>query len=93
MSTRFAINGVGRIGRALIRTAGQRPDLELVALNDLAPVDQIAHLLSRDTLHGRFTQDLRVEGSKLILNGHEISTYRQPSLDQIPWLDDEPHIV
>jgi len=93
MRTRFAINGVGRIGRALIRTAGQRPDLELVALNDLAPVDQIAHLLSRDTLHGRFAHDLQVRGSTLILDGDEISTYCQPSLDQIPWLDDEPHIV
>ena len=44
MSVRFALNGVGRIGRALIRIAASREDLELVAINDLGSVDQIARL-------------------------------------------------
>lgn len=93
MGTRFAINGVGRIGRALVRLVHQHPDLELVAINDLAPVDQIAHLLARDTLHGRYPGSVEVAGSKLLLDGREISSYCEPSIEQIPWLDDEPQIV
>ncbi|MGB6363667.1 MAG: glyceraldehyde 3-phosphate dehydrogenase NAD-binding domain-containing protein, partial [Thermoanaerobaculia bacterium] len=61
MSIRFAINGLGRIGRALVRVAAERPDLELVAVNDLGTAEQLAPLLARDSLHGRFALDVATE--------------------------------
>ncbi len=94
MSTRFAINGVGRIGRALIRIVRDRPDLELVAINDLAPIEQIAPLIARDTLHGKYagTVDV-VDESRMILDGREVVTCREPVLEKIPWLERGPLIV
>ena len=93
MRIRFAINGAGRIGRALIRIVRDRPDLQLVAINDLAPIDQIAPLLARDTLHGPFAASVDIDGSHLILDGTAIETYREQQLDQIPWLDQQPDVV
>ena len=51
MPVRFAINGLGRIGRTLVRVAASRPELDLVAVNDLVPRKVSAHLLRRDSLH------------------------------------------
>lgn len=93
MSIRFAINGVGRIGRALIRVASQRPDLELVAVNDLASADQLASLLARDSLHGRFPGDVDAEADALRINGRKIQVSREPMLERIPWLAAEPSVV
>jgi glyceraldehyde 3-phosphate dehydrogenase len=93
MPTRFAINGAGRIGRALIRILRSRPGLELVAINDLAPIDQIAALVSRDTLHGKFPGTVSANGSHLVLDGHPVATSHEPNLDQVPWLGEEPQVV
>lgn len=93
MSIRFAINGVGRIGRALIRVASQRPGLELVAVNDLASADQLASLLARDSLHGRFPGDVDAEADALRINGRKIQVSREPMLERIPWLAAEPSVV
>ena len=55
MSVRIGINGFGRMGRALVRIAvAEGSPLEVVAVNDLAPADQLAKLLARDSVHGRF---------------------------------------
>ncbi len=82
MPIRFAINGVGRIGRALIRVAHQRPDLELVAINDLASADQIAPLLAHDSLHGAFAGEVRSNGDGIEIDGlprFRGSTWLRPS--------------
>ncbi len=93
MRTRFAINGVGRIGRALVRILRDRPGLELVAINDLAPIDQIAALISRDTLHGKFPGTVSIDGSSLVLGGQAVATSSEPNLNLIPWLTEEPLVV
>lgn len=93
MSIRFAINGVGRIGRALIRVVSQRPDLELVAINDLASAQQLASLLAHDSLHGAFPGDVDSEAGALRINGHTIQVFQEPELERIPWLDLEPMVV
>ena len=93
MSIRFAINGVGRIGRALIRVASQRPDLELVAVNDLASTQQLASLLARDSLHGPFPGEVDVDADALRINGRAIRVSQEPALDSIPWLDLEPSVI
>ena len=56
MPIRFAINGLGRVGRALLRIAHDRDDLELAAVNDLVPAAQLARRVARDTVHGRFAE-------------------------------------
>ena len=93
MSIRFAINGVGRIGRALIRVANQRPDLELVAINDLASPEQLAPLVARDSLHGAFPGQVTLDGDHLVLDGHRIRMFREPDIGAIPWLELGPTIV
>ena len=67
MSIRVAINGFGRIGRLTLRAiieAG-RKDIEVVAINDLAPVETNAHLLRFDSVHGRFPAEVKVDGDKI----------------------------
>jgi glyceraldehyde 3-phosphate dehydrogenase len=93
MSIRFAINGVGRIGRALIRIASQRPGLELVAINDLASCEQLARLLARDTIHGPFPGRVESRGETLLIDDRPIAVSREPDPERIPWLDHEPAIV
>lgn len=76
MSTRIGINGFGRIGRAFFRIAFTRPELEIVAVNDLGDVENLAYLLKYDSAYGKFDHDIRTEkgetSSKLIVDGKEI---------------------
>src|ERR671939_1916969 len=74
MTVRVAINGFGRIGRNILRAiveAGRR-DIEVVAVNDLGPVETNAHLLRFDSVHGRFPSEVGVEGDSLVVDGHKI---------------------
>ncbi len=93
MSLRFAINGVGRIGRALIRVAAQRPGLDLVAVNDLASADQLARLLARDTLHGPYPGAVSSAEGRLILDDRQVLACQEPRPEAIPWLDQTPRLV
>ncbi len=72
--TKIGINGFGRIGRFVFRASTKRDDIEVVAINDLLPVDYMAYMLKYDTMHGRFdgTVDYDLERSVLIVNGKEI---------------------
>src|SRR3954454_2200314 len=74
MTIRVAINGFGRIGRNILRgiVESGRKDIEVVAINDLGPVETNAHLLRFDSVHGRFPADVQVEGEFLIINGQRI---------------------
>lgn len=85
--TKIGINGFGRIGRFVFRASTKRDDIEVVAINDLLPVDYMAYMLKYDTMHGRFdgTVDYDLEKSLLIVNGKEIkvSACRDPK--EIAW--------
>ncbi len=74
MAVRVAINGFGRIGRLVLRSILEhgRKDIEVVAINDLGPVETNAHLLRFDSVHGRFPGEVKVDGDKLIINGKTI---------------------
>ena len=67
MSVRVAINGFGRIGRNILRAIveADRNDIEVVAVNDLAPVETNAHLLRYDSVHGRFPGEVTVKGDTI----------------------------
>ena len=67
MTVKVAINGFGRIGRNVLRAIVEsgRTDIEVVAINDLGPVDTNAHLLRYDTIHGRFPAEVTVKGDTI----------------------------
>ena len=81
----FAINGLGRIGRALTRIAHSRHDLELVAVNDLAEPSTLARLLARDSIHGRFGPRVEADGDVLKIDGRPIRAFRHAEPTDIPW--------
>jgi glyceraldehyde 3-phosphate dehydrogenase len=74
MTVKVAINGFGRIGRNILRgiVESGRKDIQVVAINDLGPVETNAHLLRFDSIHGRFPADVKVEGEFLVVNGQKI---------------------
>jgi glyceraldehyde 3-phosphate dehydrogenase len=74
MTVKVAINGFGRIGRNILRgiVESGRKDIEVVAINDLGPVETNAHLLRFDSVHGRFPAEVAVDGEFLVINGKKI---------------------
>ena len=74
MAVRVAINGFGRIGRNVLRAIIEsgRKDIEVVAINDLGPVETNAHLLRYDSVHGRFPAQVSVDGEYMIAAGHKM---------------------
>lgn len=85
MTKRVAINGFGRIGRLVCRLMAQRTDIELIAVNDLVPSDNLAYLLKFDSTHGRFKGEVKSESDSLIVNGKKtvVSAIKDPL--QLPW--------
>jgi glyceraldehyde 3-phosphate dehydrogenase len=74
MTVKVAINGFGRIGRNILRAIVEsgRKDIQVVAINDLGPVETNAHLLRFDSVHGRFPSDVKVEGDSIVVDGQAI---------------------
>lgn len=87
--TRLAINGFGRIGRCVFRALheNRHPGLELVAINELAPVEAMAYLAQYDSTHGRFAGEVRVEDDSLLVNGRTIRVFHEADASQLPWDD------
>ena len=85
MPVRFAINGLGRIGRALLRIAAQRPGLELVAINDVASPESLAGLVARDSLHGAYSGTVALSQGNLLLDGRSIRCSRESEPARVPW--------
>lgn len=84
---RVAINGFGRIGRLFFRQAAALDNIEIVALNDLGDVDNLAYLLKYDTVYGRFDKEIKTDAAngKLIVDGHEIAFLQIKDPTQLPW--------
>jgi len=85
MALRVAINGFGRIGRLVFKSIITGSDFELVAINDLVPIENLAYLLKYDTTHGRFPGDIRIEGNDLIVNGKTVKVFSERDPAQLPW--------
>ena len=88
MTIRVAINGYGRIGRNVLRAhyeGGKKHDIQIVAINDLGPVETNAHLTRYDTAHGKFPGTVAVEGEYLVVNGDKIKVFAQRDPALIPW--------
>jgi glyceraldehyde 3-phosphate dehydrogenase len=89
MSVRVAINGFGRIGRNVLRAIAEtgRKDIEVVAVNDLAPVETNAHLLRFDSVHGRFPGEVTVKGDSISVGDGAIKVTAIKDPTQLPWKD------
>ncbi len=88
MATKVAINGFGRIGRAVARIIMQRQgDLELVAVNDLSDAKSLAHLFKYDTVMGKWDGTVEAGDGKLVINGKEIKVLAVKNPAELPWKD------
>ena len=73
MAIKVGINGFGRIGRNVLRSALQNfSDIEVVAINDLLEPDYLAYMLKYDSVHGRFDGDVAVDGNDLVVNDKKV---------------------
>jgi glyceraldehyde 3-phosphate dehydrogenase len=89
IKARIAINGFGRIGRLFFRAAFGAPNIEIVAINDLGDVENLAYLLKYDTVYGRYDKEVRADlaNGKLIVDGTEIKFLQVKDPTQLPWKD------
>src|SRR5581483_9663581 len=102
---RVAINGFGRIGRLFFRQAFEASNLDIVAINDLGDVENLAYLLKYDTVYGRYGKEITTvaptgggtgagsDAGKLIVDGHEIAFLQVKDPTQLPWRDLQIDIV
>ena len=95
MTTRLAINGFGRIGRNILRALYEsgRKDLEIVAINDLAPTANLAHLLKYDSVHGRFPGKITHTENSIDIGNGPIQVTAIRNLDDQDWSDNKVDIV
>ncbi len=83
--SRVAINGFGRIGRSVFRILAGRPDVEVVAINDLFDDDQLAYLLKYDTIMGVFEKDVAVAGNQMVVDGRKVLMTKEKDPSKLPW--------
>ncbi len=85
MTIRVAINGFGRIGRMVVRAANKNPNVDIVAINDLVPPDNLAYLLKYDSTHGKFDGEVQAEGNGIMVDGNKISCTSERNPADLPW--------
>lgn len=86
MAIKVGINGFGRIGRNVLRSAVQNfPDIEIVGINDLLEPDYLAYMLQYDSVHGRFKGTIAVDGNTLIVNGKKIRLTQEKDPAALKW--------
>ncbi|MDM1045194.1 type I glyceraldehyde-3-phosphate dehydrogenase [Myroides sp. 1354] len=82
---KVAINGFGRIGRNLFKLLLNHPVIEVVAINDLADVQTMAHLVKYDSIHGILQADVSCDDNHLIINQQKIPYFRSKAIADLPW--------
>jgi glyceraldehyde 3-phosphate dehydrogenase len=87
MAIKIGINGFGRIGRLVLRSAFQRNDVDVVAINDITDAKTLGHLLKYDSVHRKFPGTVEVKDNALIVNGKAIQVYAVKDPSQLPWKD------
>jgi glyceraldehyde 3-phosphate dehydrogenase len=87
MSRKIAINGFGRIGRMVFRILHDIDELEVVAINDLTDPEMLAHLLSYDSVHRRYTAEVEVRDSHIHVDGRRINTTAERNPANLPWAE------
>lgn len=82
---RIAINGMGRIGRLLFRRLLHHPGVEVVAVNDIMPVENLAYLVKYDSVYGTFPEPVSMEGDIIVAAGQSIKAFRADHPSKLPW--------
>ena len=82
---KVAINGLGRIGRAALKIILDTPRLELVAVNDIVPAENIVYLLKYDTVYGRYEKTVEIDGENLIIAGKTLHYSQEKDPARLPW--------
>lgn len=90
---RIAINGFGRIGRQVFKIAFERPELEIVAFNDLGDLANLAYLLEFDSVYGNYDKKVEVKDSNLVVDGKAIKYISEPDPTKLPWKDLDIDVV
>lgn len=82
---KIGINGFGRIGRIALRVAVNRPNIQIVGINDLLDVNHLAYLLKYDSVHGKFDGEIEVKNDNLVVNGNEIRVTAERNPEDLKW--------
>lgn len=82
---RIAINGFGRIGRTIMRIAKQRGHYNVVAVNDLASIDQLSYAFKYDSIHGMWPGEVKVQGDTMEISGDPFKVLSEKDPSQLPW--------
>ncbi|MFT3674701.1 MAG: type I glyceraldehyde-3-phosphate dehydrogenase [Chitinophagaceae bacterium] len=90
---RVAINGMGRIGRLLFRRLVHQPGIELVAVNDIMPTDNLFYLLKYDSVYGTYAGSLSLENDTIVADGHRVRAFQTGHPAQLPWRELEVDVV
>ncbi len=90
---KVAINGLGRIGRATMKIILDTPGLELVAVNDVIPADNLAYLLNFDSVYGRYEKMVASEGDSLVVDGKSYRLFNEKDPVALPWKELEVDLV
>ncbi len=84
---KVAINGFGRIGRAFLKIAWDRPEIEIVAVNDLGSIESLAYLLKYDSVYKTWTHDIKISGTDIVVDGKTIKFISEKDTTKLPWAD------
>jgi len=90
---KVGINGFGRIGRAFLKVAWERPEIEVVAVNDLGVIANMAYLLKYDTVYKKWEHDIQIDGDSLVIDGKKVKVLAQKDPSLLPWKDLEIDVV
>ena len=93
MAVKVGINGFGRIGRNVFRTALGNPDIEFVAVNDLTTPATLAHLLKYDSILGNLKNEISVEGDSIVVDGKKIKVFAERDPAKLDWASVGAQIV
>ena len=88
-----AINGMGRIGRAVLKIVLETPELELAAMNDLLPPDNLAYLLRYDSVYGRYEKEVTAGENSLVIDGKTFRLFSEKDPAQLPWQELDVDLV
>src|ERR1700741_1617737 len=89
--TRVAINGFGRIGRAFLKIAWERPEIEIVAVNDLGTIESLAYLLKYDTVYHKWNHEVKTDSSHgegeqyIVIDGKKVRFVSEKDTAKLPW--------
>ncbi|MBN8864582.1 MAG: aldehyde dehydrogenase [Sphingobacteriales bacterium] len=90
---RVAINGMGRIGRLMFRRLINQPGIELVAVNDIMPTDNLFYLLKYDSVYGTYADTLSLEGNTIVADGRQVKAFQTDHPAKLPWRELQVDVV